>query len=285
MVSEQSSYGKVYLVGAGPGDPELITLKGLRCLRMADVVVYDRLVSLSLLDEAPSRAERVFAGKKTGCHAVKQEEIHAFLIHHARQGRLVVRLKGGDPFVFGRGGEEALALAQAGIPFEVIPGVSSAIAVPAYAGIPVTHRDHASSVTIVTGHGRYPHGPAGINWETLAKVGGTLVILMGVDTLPHVTRQLLDGGLPADTPAAVIQQGTIAQQRVVTGTLVNIAASARRANIMSPAITVIGAVVALRDSLNWFETRENSEYEERVPMLRDFALSGRELARPGHVND
>ena len=265
MVPEQSSYGKVYLVGAGPGDPELITLKGLRCLRMADVVVYDRLVNLSLLDEAPSKAERVFAGKKTGCHAVEQEEIHALLIDRARQGRFVVRLKGGDPFVFGRGGEEALALAQAGIPFEVIPGVSSAIAVPAYAGIPVTHRDHASSVTIVTGHGRYPHGSAGVNWETLAKVGGTLVILMGVDTLPHVTRQLLDGGLPADTPAAVIQQGTIAGQRVVTGTLVNIAECARRANIMSPAITVIGAVVALRDSLNWFETRESSEYEERVP--------------------
>jgi uroporphyrin-III C-methyltransferase len=265
MVLEQSSYGKVYLVGAGPGDPELLTLKGLRCLRMADVVVYDRLVNLSLLDEAPSKAERVFAGKKTGCHAVKQEEIHAFLIHCARQGRLVVRLKGGDPFVFGRGGEEALALAQAGIPFEVVPGVSSAIAVPAYAGIPVTHRDHASSVTIVTGHGRFPHGSAGVNWETLAKVGGTLVILMGVDTLPYVTQQLLDGGLPADTPAAVIQQGTIAQQRVVTDILVNIAGCARRANIMTPAIIVIGAVVALRDSLNWFETQESSEYEERVP--------------------
>jgi len=265
MALEQSSYGKVYLVGAGPGDPELITLKGLRCLHMADVVVYDHLVNLSLLDEAPSRAELVFAGKKTGCHAVTQEEIHALLIHRARQGRLVVRLKGGDPFVFGRGGEEALALAQAGIPFEVVPGVSSAIAVPAYAGIPVTHRDHASSVTIVTGHGRYPHGPAGVNWEMLAKVGGTLVILMGVDTLPHVTRQLLEGGLPAGTPAAAIQQGTIPQQRVVTGTLVNIAERARRANIMSPAVTVIGAVVALRVFLDWFVTRESSEYEERLP--------------------
>ena len=307
MEHKPSSSGKVYLVGAGPGDPELITLKGLRCLRMADVVVYDRLVNLSLLDEAPSGAERVFVGKKTGCHSVKQEEIHVLLIHYARQGRLVVRLKGGDPFVFGRGGEEALALAQAGIPFEVVPGVSSAIAVPAYAGIPVTHRNYASSVTIVTGHGcaygRHPfeshpqaslsppihrgptvdpdvsrgerseevHASADVNWETLAKVGrwgGTLVILMGVDTLPHVTQQLLDGGLPADTPAAVIQQGTIPQQRVVTDTLVNIAECARRANITSPAITVIGAVVALRDSLNWFETQETGEpgeYEERVP--------------------
>ena len=306
MEHKPSSSGKVYLVGAGPGDPELITLKGLRCLRMADVVVYDRLVNLSLLDEAPSGAERVFVGKKTGCHSVKQEEIHVLLIHYARQGHLVVRLKGGDPFVFGRGGEEALALAQAGIPFEVVPGVSSAIAVPAYAGIPVTHRNHSSSVTIVTGHGcaygRHPfeshpqaslnppinrgptvdpdvsrgerseevHASADVNWETLAKVGrcgGTLVILMGVDTLPHVTQQLLDGGLPADTPAAVIQQGTIPQQRVVTDTLVNIAECARRANITSPAITVIGAVVALRNSLNWFETRETWEpgkYEERV---------------------
>jgi uroporphyrin-III C-methyltransferase len=232
---------------------------------MADVVVYDRLVNLSLLDEAPSRSERVFAGKKAGCHAVKQEEIHALLIQHAMQGRLVVRLKGGDPFVFGRGGEEALALAQAGIPFEVVPGVSSAIAVPAYAGIPVTHRDHVSSVTIVTGHGRYPRGSADVNWETLAKVGGTLVILMGVDTLPHVARRLLNGGLPADTPAAVIQQGTMRQQRAVTGTLMNIAECARRANIISPAIIVIGSVVALRDSLNWFEIRENSEHAERVP--------------------
>jgi uroporphyrin-III C-methyltransferase len=265
MVPEQSPYGRVYLVGAGPGDPELITLKGLRCLRMADVVVYDRLVNLSLLDEAPSRSERVFAGKKAGCHAVKQEEIHALLIHRARQGRLVVRLKGGDPFVFGRGGEEALALAQAGIPFEVVPGVSSAIAVPAYAGIPVTHRDHVSSVTIVTGHGRYPRESADVNWETLAKVGGTLIILMGVDTLPRVARRLLDGGLPADTPAAVIQQGTMRQQRAVTGTLANIAECAMRANIISPAIIVIGSVVALRDSLNWFETRENSEHAEWVP--------------------
>lgn len=265
MVHEQSSYGKVYLVGAGPGDPELITVKGLRCLRMADVVVYDRLVNLSLLDEAPSEAERVFVGKRTGCHSVKQEEIHDLLIHYAQQGYLVVRLKGGDPFVFGRGGEEALALAQAGIPFEVVPGVSSAIAVPAYAGIPVTHRDHVSSVTIVTGHGCYPRGSADVNWETLAKVGGTLVILMGVDTLPHVARRLLDGGLPADTPAAVIQQGTTRQQRAVIGTLVNIAECARRANIISPAIIVIGSVVALRDSLNWFETRESSEHAERVP--------------------
>ena len=150
QAQEQPSYGKVFLVGAGPGDPELITLKGLRCLHRADVVVYDRLICPELLDEAPSQAERVFVGKEPGCHSMKQEEINSLLINHARQGRLVVRLKGGDPFVFGRGGEEALALVRAGIPFEIVPGVSSAIAVPAYAGIPVTHRDLASSVTIVT---------------------------------------------------------------------------------------------------------------------------------------
>ncbi len=225
---KQSSCGRVYLVGAGPGDPELITLKGLRCIRAADVVVYDRLISPYLLDEAPSQAERVYVGKELGCHSMKQEGINALLIKYARQGRLVVRLKGGDPFVFGRGGEEALALAHAGILFEVVPGVSSAIAVPAYAGIPVTRK-------------------------TLAKVKGTLVIMMGVDALSHITQQLLDGGLSPDTATAVIQQGTVPQQRVITGTLVNIAERSKIANIKSPAVTVIGTVVTLSGALAWFE--------------------------------
>ena len=251
---EQSSCGRVYLVGAGPGDPELITLKGLRCLRMADVVVYDRLISPYLLDEAPSQAERVFSGKEPGCHSMKQEVINALLIKYARQGRLVVRLKGGDPFVFGRGGEEALALAHAGIPFEVVPGVSSAIAVPAYAGIPVTHRNHASSVTIVTGHEQRTHISSAVNWEALAKVGGTLVIMMGMEALAHITQQLLAGGLSPDTAAAAIQQGTVPQQRVITGTLVNIAERASIANVKPPAIIVIGTVVTLSRALAWFET-------------------------------
>lgn len=255
---EHYSGGRVYLVGAGPGDPELMTLKGLRCLRMADVVVYDRLISPSLLDEAPSEAVRVFVGKESGRHSMKQEEINALLIKYAQQGYIVVRLKGGDPFVFGRGGEEALVLANAGIVFEVVPGVSSAIAVPAYAGIPVTHRDHASSVTVVTGHEDLTHASSAINWEVLAKQGGTLVILMGIATLPQITQRLLDGGLPPDTPAAVIQQGTVPQQRVVTDTLVNIAECAALANMKSPAVVVIGAVVALRDSLAWFETVSSS---------------------------
>lgn len=246
----QSSHSRVYLVGAGPGDPELITLKGLRCLHTADVVVYDRLVSPSLLDEAPAQAKRVFVGKEPGCHSMKQEEINALLIKHARQGHIVVRLKGGDPFVFGRGGEEALALANAGIAFEIVPGVSSAIAVPAYAGIPVTHRDHTSSVTIVTGHPH--HASPGPNWEMLAKLEGTLVIMMGVEALSQITQQLLDAGLSPETPAAVIQEGTLPQQRVVTGTLLNIADRASAVKIKSPAVTVIGAVVALSDPLAWF---------------------------------
>ncbi len=251
---EQPSYGKVFLVGAGPGDPELITLKGLRSLRKADVLVYDRLICPDLLDEAPSKARRVFAGKASGHHSMKQEEINALLITYARRGCIVVRLKGGDPFVFGRGGEEALALAQAGIPFEVVPGVSSAIAVPAYAGIPVTQRGLVSSVTIVTGHEQQSSGSSGVNWEALATLGGTLVILMGVEVLSHITQRLLSGGLHPDTPAAVIQQGTVPQQRVVTDTLVGIAEHAWAARITSPAVVVIGAVVALSDPLAWFET-------------------------------
>jgi uroporphyrin-III C-methyltransferase len=250
---ERPSLGRVFLIGSGPGDPELITLKGLRSLRKADVVVYDRLICSDLLDEAPPHAQRVFVGKEPGHHAMKQEQINALLIKHARQGQFVVRLKGGDPFVFGRGGEEALALAHAGIPFEVVPGVSSALAVPAYAGIPVTHRDLASSITIVTGHRQDACVSPAVNWEALATSGSTLVILMGVETLLNITRRLLKGGLHPDTPAAVIQQGTVPQQRVVKGTLLNIAACASIAGIKAPAVTVIGAVVALSDALAWFE--------------------------------
>ena len=263
-----SSSGKVCLVGAGPGDPELITLKGLRYLRAADVVVYDRLINLSLLDEVRPEAERLFAGKEPGCHSMKQEEINSLLIKYARQGRLVVRLKGGDPFIFGRGGEEALALAHAGIPFEIVPGVSAAIAVPAYAGIPVTHREYSSSVTIVTGHEDPTHTSSTVNWERLAKLDSTLVILMGMTALASITRQLLQGGLHPATPAAVIQQGTVPQQRVVTDTLVNIAEHARTAGIKSPAVVVIGAVAALSDPLAWFEVA-HSGINHNIERLQD----------------
>lgn len=254
IVPQPNQQGKVFLVGAGPGDPELITLKGLRCLHQAQVVVYDRLICSDLLDEAPSQATRVFVGKESGRHSMQQEEINILLIKYARQGCRVVRLKGGDPFVFGRGGEEALALADAGIPFEIVPGISSAIAVPAYAGIPVTHRELATSFTVVTGHEQRTSTSSSVNWAALAALGGTLVIMMGVETLPHITQRLLAGGLLPSTPAAVIQQGTVPQQRIVTDTLVNIAESARTAKITSPAVTIIGATVTLGDSLAWFDT-------------------------------
>jgi uroporphyrin-III C-methyltransferase len=252
--SPSNSCGKVYLIGAGPGDLELITVKGLRYLQTADVVLYDRLISMDLLDEARADAERVFVGKGPRCHTMSQAEINALMIAYARSGRTVVRLKGGDPYVFGRGGEEAVALAQAGIPFEVVPGVSSAIAVPAYAGIPVTHRDYASSVTIVTGHEGHGHAAPAVNWEALVQLGGTLVVLMGVKALPDFTRRLLEAGMTPDLAAAVIQEGTTPRQRIVTGTLANIAERALAAGLSSPATTVIGDVVGLEQMLGRRET-------------------------------
>ncbi|HWS83435.1 MAG TPA: uroporphyrinogen-III C-methyltransferase [Ktedonobacteraceae bacterium] len=244
--------GKVFLVGAGPGDAELITVKGLRYLRQADVVLYDRLISPLLLDETHPGTELIFVGKEPGCHSIPQEQINKLLISYARQGHTVVRLKGGDPFVFGRGGEEAQALVDAGIPFEVVPGVSSVTAVPAYAGIPITHRDFTSSVTIVTGHEGYSASPT-VNWEALAALGGTLVILMGVKALPHFTQRLIAAGMDPTLPAAIIQEGTTPQQRVITGTLGEIAQRAQEAGLTSPALTVIGTVVSTREALEWYE--------------------------------
>ncbi|MBO0794654.1 MAG: uroporphyrinogen-III C-methyltransferase [Ktedonobacteraceae bacterium] len=248
---ETQRQGKVYLVGAGPGDPDLITVKGLRCLRQADVVVYDRLASPELLHEVRSDARLVFVGKEPGCHTLPQEEINRLLIEFAGQGQAVVRLKGGDPFVFGRGGEEALALKAAGIAFEVVPGVSSAIAVPAYAGIPITQRRQASSFTVVTGHKENGNE---VDWEALARLKGTLIVLMGVKALPDFTRRLIQGGLTATTPAAVIQEGTIAHQRTISGTLENIAERALEAGLSSPAITIIGSVVDLHEALDWYRS-------------------------------
>jgi uroporphyrin-III C-methyltransferase len=254
--------GKVFLIGAGPGDPELITLKGLRYLRSADVVLYDRLISTELLAEARPGAELIFVGKEAGCHSLAQEQINALLIYHAQHNCIVARLKGGDPFVFGRGGEEAQALADAQIPFEIIPGISSAIAVPAYAGIPVTHREYTSSVTIVTGHKGHSASPV-VNWNALAALGGTLVILMGVKALPHFTEKLIAHGMDADTPAAVIQEGTTPQQRVVTGTLATIAEHALKEGLSAPALTIIGSVVTTREALAW--------YEQQVPSAAPLA--------------
>ena len=238
------SSGRVVLVGAGPGDPELITVKGLGWLRRAEVVVYDQLVSPSLLDEAPAGALRIFAGKSAGHHCLDQSAIEGIMIHHAEAGRLVVRLKGGDPFVFGRGAEEIIACARAGVPVEVVPGVSSAIAVPCAAGIPVTHRGLASSFAVVTGHEDPAKAGFAVDWERLATAVDTLVILMGVATLPRIAARLLTAGRRADTPAAVIHRGTTEAQRTVTGTLADIAE--RAADVPSPAVIVIGEVVGLR---------------------------------------
>jgi uroporphyrin-III C-methyltransferase len=255
--ADECQFGKVFLIGAGPGDAELITVKGLRYLRQADVVLYDRLISPLLLEETSPRAELVFVGKEPGCHHMPQEQINALLISYAQRGHTVARLKGGDPFVFGRGGEEAQALVEAGIPFEVVPGVSSVIAVPAYAGISITHRDFTSSVTIVTGHeGHSASSP--VNWEALAALGGTLVVLMGVRALPHFTQRLIAAGMDATLPAATIQQGTTPQQRVITGTLADIAQRAQDAGLTSPALTVIGRVVSTREALAWYEKLANN---------------------------
>lgn len=242
--------GIVYLVGAGPGDPGLITVRGLECLKEADVVVYDRLVNLSLLSYA-RRAELIDVGKQPNHHAVPQEEINAILIEKARTGKMVVRLKGGDPFVFGRGGEEAIALARAGLPFEIVPGVTSAIAAPAYAGIPVTHRKLACSVAFVTGHrADFVEDPT-CAWKRLACSCDTLVFLMGVHNLPNIVEQLIANGRPADTPVALVEQATCTAQKTVVGTLANIVEQA--AQIRPPAAIIVGEVVQLRETLRWFD--------------------------------
>ena len=236
----EAASGRVILLGAGPGDPELITLRGLRWLRQADVVVYDQLVSPELLDEAPPRALRVFAGKSARRHCLAQSVINGLLVEHAGAGRLVVRLKGGDPFVFGRGGEEALACLAAGIPVEVVPGVSSAIAAAGAAGIPLTHRGLSSSFAVVTGH-EDSSKSATVEWERLAGAVDTLVVLMGVEALRAITRRLAAGGRDPSTPAAVIRRATTREQECVTGTLADIAA--RAAHLRPPAVIVVGEVV------------------------------------------
>ena len=246
--------GKVYLVGAGPGDPELLTLKGLRLVRSADVVVHDRLVDNRILSLARGDAEVVDVGKIPGRRGRTQTGINDLLIDRARRFRRVVRLKGGDPFVFGRGGEEAEALTDAGVHFEVVPGVTSATAAPAYAGIPVTHRDHASTFTVVTGSTASRTDDGAVDWESLAKLTGTLVILMGWRNLDVIVTNLIDGGKPEDTPVAVVSWGTEPWQRTVSGTLRSIAEIARSEGLDAPAAVVVGDVVRLRSRLNWFET-------------------------------
>ncbi|MGH7315984.1 MAG: uroporphyrinogen-III C-methyltransferase [Candidatus Rokuibacteriota bacterium] len=245
--------GRVYLVGAGPGDPGLMTVRGLAVLRRAEVVVYDRLVNPVLLDEAPPPALRLFAGKRAGGHCLAQERINGLLIEQARRGQLVVRLKGGDPFVFGRGGEEALALAEAGIAFEVVPGVSAAVAVPAYAGIPVTHRGLGSSLAVVTGHEDPAKDRAAVDWGRLATAVDTIVVLMGAQSLPRIAAELVGHGRSPDTPVALIRWGTTEAQETVVGTLRDIVTGARAARQAPPVLAVIGEVVRLRERLDWFD--------------------------------
>ncbi len=242
--------GIVYLVGAGPGDPGLITLRGLECLKQANVVIYDRLVNRSLLAYA-RRAELIDVGKQPNCHATPQSEINALLIKKARAGNIVVRLKGGDPIIFGRGGEEAVALAKAGLPFEIVPGVTSAIAAPAYAGIPVTHRKMACSVAFATGHrADFVEDPT-CDWRRLANSTDTLVFLMGVHNLPLIIKQLTAHGRPSDTPVAIVERATLTNQKTVVGTLANIVE--RAADVRPPAAIIVGEVVRLRETLRWFD--------------------------------
>ena len=242
--------GKVYLVGAGPGDPGLVTVRGLDLLRTGEVIIYDRLVNPELLEEAASCALRIFVGKASGWHRLPQEEINELLITHARRGRRVVRLKGGDPFLFGRGAEEAEALRQAGIPFEVVPGVSSVIAVPAYAGIPLTHRKLSSSFAVITGHEACKAEPS-VDWGHLAKAVDTLVVLMGLKNLPLIVARLIAHGRSRETPAALIRWGTTERQETITGTLADIVDKA--AGLRPPVLVVIGDVVAMREKIGWFE--------------------------------
>ena len=247
--------GIVYLIGAGPGDPGLITVKGKECIETADVVVYDYLASKTLLNYARKDAEVIYVGKKGGDHTLTQDKINDLIVEKAKRGLNVARLKGGDPFIFGRGGEEAEELLEAGCSFEIVPGVTSAIAAPAYAGIPLTHRRFASSVSIITGHEDPTKKDSSINWKVLSQMDGTLVFLMGVKNLGHITTQLMENGKDKETPVALVRWGTTTKQRSVTGTLSNIVDVVKKANIKSPSIIVVGGVVTLKDTLKWFEDR------------------------------
>jgi uroporphyrin-III C-methyltransferase len=244
--------GRVHLVGAGPGDPELLTLRAARLLASADVVVHDHLVGQGVLDLIGAGAERIYAGKERANHSMGQPEINQLLVRLAQAGRQVVRLKGGDPFVFGRGGEELQALAAAGVPFEVVPGITAACGVSAYAGIPLTHRDFAQSCLFVTGH--LKDGSFDLDWPMLARARQTVVIYMSLTGLATICTQLIEHGLAPAWPAAVVAQGSLASQRVVCATLATLAAEVERAGLQSPCLTIVGEVVRLRDELAWFDS-------------------------------
>jgi len=276
-VSGRAVSGRVYLVGAGPGDPGLLTARALELIAACDVIVYDRLIPDRALDGARPDAELHYVGKEGGGPSKPQEEIEQLLVDRAGAGRSVLRLKGGDPFVFGRGGEEAETLRAAGIPFEVVPGVTAGVAATAYAGIPVTHRDAASSVAFLTGHEDPTKPESALDWAALARFPGTLVVYMGVKQLPAIAERLIAGGRDPSEPAAVIRRGTFEDQRVVGGTLATIAAVAASERIRAPAIAVFGAVAALRDRLQWFERRPLAGVSVAVTRARAQAsgLAGR----------
>ena len=251
----QNKKGKVYLVGAGPGDPGLLTLKAKECLSQAEVVIYDNLANRTFLEYADPKAELIYVGKKGSDHTMSQQDINSLIVDMAQKGRLVVRLKGGDPFIFGRGGEEALALAKADLNFELVPGITSAIAVPAYAGIPLTQRVYTSTVAFITGHEDPLKEKSDIAWDKLATGIGTLVFLMGVGNLSRIAESLMEYGRSPATPVAVIRSGTVSDQKTIKGTLRDIARLAMDKGITPPAIIVVGDVIRLSEKLNWFETR------------------------------
>jgi uroporphyrin-III C-methyltransferase len=249
-MSTVASKGTVYLVGAGPGHPELLTLRAAHLIATAQTIVYDNLVGKGILELIPADAERIYVGKQAGKHTLPQEEINALLVRLALSGKSVVRLKGGDPFIFGRGGEEIEELLQHGVPFEVVPGVTAASGMAAYAGIPLTHRDHAQSCTFVTGH--LKDGSVDLDWPALARPHQTIVIYMGIGALAEICRQLAAHGLPATTPAAAVQNATLTTQRVISGDLATLPGKVSASGIVPPALVVVGNVVLLRDKLHWF---------------------------------
>jgi len=287
-MKEREMNNKVYLVGAGPGDPGLLTLKGKSCIKKADTVIYDYLASRELLKYASADAELIYVGKKGGDHTLSQDKINSLIVEKAKQGLVVTRLKGGDPFIFGRGGEEAEELIKAGIDFEIVPGISSAIAAPAYAGIPLTHRQFTSTVAFVTGHEDPNKSTSRIDWKSLAKGIGTIVFLMGVKNLPTIVDRLIHCGRQPETPVALVRWGTTAKQVTVAGTLADIVEKVKAADLKPPSVIVVGNVVTLRQSMNWFEkkplmgkkiivTRARSQASDLVEKLSELGANCIEL--------